>query len=492
MSGFDAASRSITRIKNWTPSNTEINTMIVADGTLMRARSRKLSRENPWARGAVDTFVANAIGTGIQPRFRHPDVTRRQAIQVAWDRWVEEADANGMSDFYGLQATACRAIRVDGEVFTRLRFRRPTDQLHVPFQIQLLEADHCPYWKTDDTENFYTRAGIQFSLIGAREGYWLYRDHPGSAWVKDGQLYFIPVEQVLHCFDVLRPGQLRGEIWMSAAIVMLYDVKQLVDAALLRQKIVNLLSVWITKGAAGSGVLGETNNGDGTAVAGLTPGSVNYLETGEKPEFLQPPEAGIQFKEFLNAMLRAVARAMGVTFEQLTGDLSGVNYSSIRAGLLEFRRWCEAFQHHVVIHQFCKPVWAAWVEQAVLAGVLGTGAEVEYGAHPEWFGADWDPPGWPWVNPKDDIAAAQDAVRSGFTSRKRVVSQNGENVEEIDREQAEDNARADAAKVIYDSDGRQPAQGPRITEAATPPPADGSEPVDTSHGAPAPNGGANG
>jgi len=65
-----------------------------------------------------------------------------------------------------------------------------------------------------------------------------------------------------------------------------------------------------------------------------------------------------------------VAAAMGVTYEQLTGDLTQVNYSSIRAGLLEFRRRVEAVQHGVIVHQLCRPIWQAWMAQAVLEGAL--------------------------------------------------------------------------------------------------------------------------
>jgi capsid protein len=68
---------------------------------------------------------------------------------------------------------------------------------------------------------------------------------------------------------------------------------------------------------------------------------------------------------------RAVAAAMGITYEMLTGDLTQVNYSSIRAGLLEFRRRCEAIQHGVIVHQLCRPVWQAWMTQAVLDQVRG-------------------------------------------------------------------------------------------------------------------------
>jgi capsid protein len=45
-----------------------------------------------------------------------------------------------------------------------------------------------------------------------------------------------------------------------------------------------------------------------------------------------------------------LAAGVGLTYELLTGDLSQVNYSSIRAGLIEFRRRMEALQWQVLAH----------------------------------------------------------------------------------------------------------------------------------------------
>jgi capsid protein len=67
---------------------------------------------------------------------------------------------------------------------------------------------------------------------------------------------------------------------------------------------------------------------------------------------------------------RAVAAAMGITYEHADRGSHQVNYSSIRAGLLEFRRRCEALQHGVIVHQLCRPIWRAWMDQAVLEGAL--------------------------------------------------------------------------------------------------------------------------
>jgi hypothetical protein len=52
---------------------------------------------------------------------------------------------------------------------------------------------------------------------------------------------------------------------------------------------------------------------------------------------------------YCRAQLHIVAAGFRFRYELLTGDLSQVNYSSIRAGLVEFRRLTDAVQWQIVI-----------------------------------------------------------------------------------------------------------------------------------------------
>ncbi|MEO5375972.1 MAG: phage portal protein [Alphaproteobacteria bacterium] len=79
----------------------------------------------------------------------------------------------------------------------------------------------------------------------------------------------------------------------------------------------------------------------------------------------------------------------------LTGDLSQVNYSSIRAGLLEFRRRIEQLQWQVLVPGLCRPVWRRFIDTAQAAGVLGPG-EID---------AEWTPPRFEAVDPLKDVQA---------------------------------------------------------------------------------------
>jgi lambda family phage portal protein len=439
------------RTTGWSPVASDVNTLVFRNADTLRSRSRDMVRRNPWATNALDAFVGNCIGTGIKPQSLHTDAEQREQIQALWLRWTDEADATGLTDFYGLQALACRSVMEAGECFIRLRPRLPKDGLSVPLQLQLLEAEHLPTNETRKLENGnYIRAGIEFNGIGKRVAYHLYREHPGDALnpMASTELVRVPAESVLHLFRPIRPGQLRGQPWLTQVLIKLYELDQYDDAELVRKKTAAMFAGFVTKNAPEDVLVGEgAADASGVAIAGLEPGTLQVLLPGEDVKFSSPADVGASYETFMRVQLRSIAAGMGITYEQLTGDLTGVNYSSIRAGLLEFRRRCEQFQHQVIVFQMCRPIWRAWIDAAVLAGALPAGDGN--------YDVKWIPPGFAWVDPLKDIKAQIMAVRAGFKSRAEVISEQGYDAEEIDREIAADNARADLLGLEYDSDPRK-------------------------------------
>jgi len=382
----------------WLPANPGAVAALLATHTDLRTKSRDLVRRNAWAQAGIEAFVANAVGTGIKPQSLAPDEGFKTAVQALWRDWCEEADAAGLTDFYGLQALACRAMLEGGECLIRLRPRRPEDGLTVPLQLQLLEPEHLPITLNQDLPSGnQVRAGIEFDALGRRVAYHLYRSHPedGRLAPMSGQggleTVRIDAREVLHLFRPLRPGQIRGEPWLARALVKLNELDQYDDAELVRKKTAAMFAGFVTRQSPEDALLGEgPADSEGVALAGLEPGTLQILEPGEDIKFSDPADVGGSYAEFLRTQFRAVAAAMGVTYEQLTGDLSGVNYSSIRAGLLEFRRRCEMLQHAVLVHQLCRPVRAAWMRQAVLSGAVVAPGFVRGGGV-----STWRPSGFP-------------------------------------------------------------------------------------------------
>jgi lambda family phage portal protein len=252
----------------------------------------------------------------------------------------------------------------------RLRYRRPEDGLPVALQIQVLEAEHLPVTLNITADNGNViRAGIEFDRLGRRVAYHLYRSHPEDGMLApmsgDGGLATVRVDasEIMHLFRPMRPGQIRGEPWLARALVKLNELDQYDDAELVRKKTAAMFAGFVTRLAPEDNLLGEgLADANGVALAGLEPGTMQILEPGEDIKFSQPADVGGSYSEFLRMQFRAVAAAMGVTYEQLTGDLTQVSYSSIRAGLLEFRRRVESLQHGVIVHQLCRPIWQAWMD----------------------------------------------------------------------------------------------------------------------------------
>jgi capsid protein len=66
-----------------------------------------------------------------------------------------------------------------------------------------------------------------------------------------------------------------------------------------------------------------------------------YARGGKDIKFNAPATVG-GYAEYKKAMLRTAAAGLRLPYELLSGDLSDVNFSSIRAGIVEFRRFVSA------------------------------------------------------------------------------------------------------------------------------------------------------
>jgi capsid protein len=126
---------------------------------------------------------------------------------------------------------------------------------------------------------------------------------------------------------------------------------------------------------------------------------------------------------------------------------------------------CEALQHGVIVHQLCRPIWNAWMDQAVLEGKLPVLNYRE--RRREAQSAKWIPQGWKWVDPQKEFNAMKLAIRAGLMSRAEAISGNGYDAEDVDREIAADNQRADELGLVFDSDARHDQVAP-AQEAANP------------------------
>jgi lambda family phage portal protein len=249
----------------------------------------------------------------------------------------------------------------------------------------------------------------------------------------------LPAEQIIHMFRPLVPGQVRGLSWFAPVLLAANELDALLDAMLVRAKVAALFVGSISDvDGSGPGFPGEQTGPilDTT----IEPGAIRVEQPGKRLQWSEPPTAG-DAPKVATETLRMIAAGVGITYEQLTGDYSQVNYSSARAALLEFRRFCEGIQHNVIVFQMLRPIWRRFILWEVLKGTISAAA---YQADRAAFEAvKWLPPRWDWVDPQSDVQAAILEMNAGLTSRSQLVSERGYDVEALDKEIAADRARAD-------------------------------------------------
>lgn len=451
---YDAASAG-RRTAGWKTSRTSADAEIARSLATVRNRSRDLSRNNPHGRKAKSVWVGNMIGTGIVPRANSGSAATDAKLNALWAEWSVLADADGQLDMGGLQELMVGEMIEGGESLIRRRLRRPEDGLPVPLQLQVLEGDLLDESRTRDLgASGRIVNGVEFDPIGRRRAYWMFSGHPGdSSFLANPNLISTPVpaSEVLHLYHKERT-QARGMPWCAAVVMPLRDRADYADAERVRKKTESCLAGIVTgpdtDGTTAPPALDSTGaamtDANGNPIEQFEPGMIAYLTGGRDIRFNTPtPAAG--FVDVMTLSDHEVAAGYLIPYELLTSDFSQVNFSSARAGLIDFRARVEARQWLCLIPMALQPIWDWFVGAAYLIGKAPAPV----------IPCEWDTPAFQSVQPLDDVNADRAEVRAGFNSLSAVIGRRtGRNPEAVLREIAADNKLLDELGLVLDSDPR--------------------------------------
>lgn len=408
-----------------------------------RARVRFLARDfvrnRALAARAVSVISTNVVGTGITPSVSLPKDFKgadslKADIELAIKKHLMSTalDSGGAHNLYGFQSLAAKTLVTDGEVFLRRRWRNNQyrGKLALPFQMEALEADHLDEIKTSYGGNEVIN-GVEISPIGSIVAYHLKLVHPGASLSfrkKAFETERVPAADILHIRRLDRPGQLRGVSWFAPVMLSLGELSDYQEAEILKQKMAALLA-----GVIESDLEGDVAGADALGIDDLAPGAMVSLKPGQKVAFTSPPKVD-SYESFMRGGARSIAIGLGITYESLSGDLTGVNFSGGRLGRMDMNRNVSEWQNQILIAQLCEGVerWfvEAWNIDTTRAGVL-----------PDALDMTWTPPRPPVIDPAKEIPAAIKEIDAGLTSRSRKQRELGLDPEKIHKERLEDLVR---------------------------------------------------
>lgn len=435
------ASRTGRRTKSWQPTNTGPNSSIQNLDT-MRNRVRDLGRNEWSSEAATRTRTVDIVGTGIVARSTAKNPQLKAKLNALWAESCKEMDADGVLDFHGLTALATRSWDESGEVFARIRYRRLSDGLAVPMQVQLIEGDQIPLLNTTVYPGLQDgnsiRSGIEIDRIGRRVAVWAYKTHPGDGYVSsitDASLTRIPIDEILHIFQPKRPGARRGVPNGISTVIKGKNVADYDDAVTEKAKIQNLFSGVITRPAPAPGMenvdpvtgqIIEYADGSNSPMVGLEPGGMIELAPGENIVFSSPPPVGVGYNDFMRQQYLAISSGRSVPYELLTGDIVNVSDRTLRVIIQNYRRGIESDQWLTVIPMLCQKIRDKWIDSCVLAGLISI-SEVEDARCVE-----WSPQAWAYIHPVQDAQSKIMEINAGIASRDDVIASRGNDAEAVD------------------------------------------------------------
>lgn len=464
---------------DWVVSSLPADETIRMELRRLRARSRDLAANTPMGRHYRNLLTVNVVGpTGMKMQARNMvdgalSEKVNAEIERAWRAWCRgKITVDRRLNFLDFQNLAIKTLATDGEVFVRLwrNFDGPGR-----FALQIIDADLVDesfHRERSNTGN-EIRMGIEVDALGAPVAYHVLRvRHYNLPTAMTQDRVRIPADQILHLYVQERPGQTRGVPWFAPIMARMKMLDGYTEAELVAAR-TGAAKMGFIQAKDGAVVAPSDPEQDGQPKQALTmegnPGTIEQLEPGWEFQAWDPTHPSGAFGDFVKAISRDIASGLGVSYNAFANDLEGVNYSSMRSGLLIERDLWRALQMFW-IGNLLQMIGAEWLNMGLLSRTIvlplgGTYDEI-----------DWIARGWAWVDPLKETQAAVLGIANGLGSRTHALAEQGDEIEQVFRE-LEDERRLAKKYGVELADPNPPvAAAGDVKKKDEPPPDD--EPAD--------------
>ncbi len=449
----------------------------------LRGRARELERNEPYTiryLSALENNVYDHHGMMLKSRagelskdpatgkpiFRF-DAMANRIIESAYDDWRKNPFVTQDMTLNEGGRLALRTMARDGDPL--VKFVVDSKYNH-GCALQLLEPDMIDDMRNAarQTPTTQVRMGVELDRQFATVAYWLLSDHPGDMQWWSTNAYFSErhdAKDFLHLFRRRRITQCRDVSWL---VGIMRDLKMLDgydEAAIVAARTGASKMGFFTRdpNAPGPAYDGETTDENGNPIdpslggnksMDAEPGLIEDLSQspGIRFESFNPEYPHAMYAEFVKSRIRRISAGLNMSYNTLANDLENVNFSSIRAGLLDDREQYKATQT-LWIDKFERPIFLKWLEIALLSGELRdpfTGNALPFSKLPKFSQHQFRPRRWAWVDPVRDVQADVIAINNRLKSRSAVIEEQGEEdfQDVVDQVAAEDAAAASAGVAM--------------------------------------------
>lgn len=404
----------------------------------VRNRSRDLFKNDSYAvkfGRMVRNNVVGAQGFVLQAAATEndgkADAAANKAIEDAWYRQCRPGNFEVTGKLSGddFWRTAVTGLARDGEILARKV--RGNGRGEFGYQLQLLDPA-----RLDTNHNREATPGSNAIIMGvevdsyrAPVAYHLFKSLRPSAGNRERER--VPAAEILHLFLPWDVEQTRGLPWMHAAMHLLRQLGGYREAAVIAAR-VGASKMGIYTRAEGAEPPHNGENAQGEFVTTAEPGTFEVAPDGYELSSWDPTYPHDQFDVFCKATLRGIASGFGVAYNSLSNDLEGVNFSSIRSGVLEEREEWMVIQAWLIAVALV-PVFEDWLSWSLMGGsiVLPNGSALPAGKIDKFRVHTWQGRRWQWVDPLKDVQASVTAIDNLLASPQQIAAQTGRDIVDV-------------------------------------------------------------
>lgn len=329
---------------------------------LLQGRSRHLARNNPIVAGAEGKFVTKLGAVTI--KWKTKDGKEHPLMQELWDEFYENPSVDGKGNGNVMQATFNHDRLQSGEALARMLIVTKNNPNRIKLKIQHIESEYLDityrgYDLLNNTVYDNTRYGITFDEYNKPITYHFLADNyyglgtPSEERVKRVR---VASEDVLHIFERLRSNQWRGIPIIAPMLATIYQITDLEYATVTKQQAAAAIS-WIIEQAdqLSLNVPGSVRTAGNSSptderkkiLFSSNGGTVQYINPGEKFHLVENTDIGSNLLGLLKHLQQEISVCYGLPYYMLSGDTSGLDFSSIRGLLIEFRDKLEYIHHFI-------------------------------------------------------------------------------------------------------------------------------------------------
>lgn len=437
------------------------------------AAVRRIVGVSPLAQAFLNASRAGVVGsTTPTPNFSAVKNKKdRPKLQELWAKFAEEPTTEGTDNLAGVLRALFSSMLVDGRVFCILRRH---EDYPCGLALMPLERDWLADQSSNGEEHEYGGRkavnGVIRSVSGRIDSYVFYGKLSAEEVIRERSQYrtiqifgqndrkdarIIPASQVIDMFDARFASDYEGAIsHLLPALRKMQSIARLDDALVTAMETSATLYGFITKDkeAPADATLAEEEGDDYVENPDeFQAGVIEHLTRGSDfKEFkINAPSGDIS--KYRSEIIMNIAASLACDFASLSGDLRGVNYSSLRHASIMAQENHKIYQQ-VIERKVMRPLLKALLATAQLRGDVS----ITKPSMDEALRTEWRMRAFPWVDPVADIQAAAEGIKIGVNSPQRIAQMQGIDFAQVAEELKEAKRLLTAAGLPFPAD--QPSQ----------------------------------